>query len=726
MISVSDRFLNEQLKTKSGGERLDIIAYADSVAKNLTPYFVRDSLSRIEWRLEDELTAFLSPDAQISLWYDDDLWDWLNDNEPIRVEIYSGFNFEKIRKWWGYIDKDNLRKDSLGIIYLRIYSYIDHLRSIKTSDVFGSVASPVRYVSLRRMMRNIFDYLDIDDYTIRILPLDTYPNATTYVMSFLDTEAMYAPHATRRGLCHINNQNFFYFNNRTAGSYLFRFEFDADYTDITTHMEKNETDTTYLGIDKYDDDKWVLVKGYEKSFWYKNNGLSWKSDTAWVVDELEFFDADGDSLGTQAISTITISTYKYWPMAYSFKKFDQLNYYAIVYNGGDAAGVNMDRCLIRIFDATTHATVTTIYFNNYYHHPDTRAAVGYYLNNDYYFTFLNPNSDFTGNVTALELYLEGSVWHTTQTSISYTALQTKGQLESLGPWVTIEDQEYAFYVEANYMDTGWWTGTPTNIGKAFRQNPVDDPYQAIISYKGDVSPNVFQVRELASNGLVATTEFVYNAMPADYTMAIAPTYWRTYEGLINGFGLALDPDDILNFALLGNQFYPFVKKPPLDENENLCDTIRDLATAGCCIYHFPDNTRALFISRNCYDDTIYTIGSDVIVKDWQLTNQLPRRIVVSSGSMEVEVGDEFKALNISSDYIPDYDDNVGRAYGQVYRDFLDDNPYIIEMDTDFLIQYEPFDTVKIIDKDNNQYLGRLIHTVKEGMKVGFEIRGHKL
>jgi len=722
MITVSTRFQKEQLKTHSAGETLKIMAYTDSDSMNLTPYFIRSSLSRIDWHLEDDLTAFESPDCQFSLWYDDVLWTWLNATDLIRIEIFTGFHFEQIRKFWGYIDKDNLKKDSMGRIYVRVYSFIDYLKRIKTSDIFGTPLDPPRYYNLSNVVKDIFDYLELDSYTIKVLPIDTYPDATTYVMSFLGTD-LDDPDPDRNEICHIDDHHLYYANDHT----LYLITFDTYYTTATITPIKTETNKNYIAIDKWDDDTWVLSKGTYRGFSYKNDSVQPEPGSAWELEELEFFNASGTSQGTQAISRFTDGSYTYIPVARGFKKLERVNAYIIVYNGRVTIGAVIDRCRIRVFNATSHSVIRWWSFTGHYHNPNFYSAAGYYVGTDYFFTFLSPNNDFWGNVLAIQIYpTTMTSWYLMQTSLNYTTTQVGDRLEALGPYVAIKYQSYAFDTHNNYMYPKFWSGAATadGLGKAHHAEVTDDPYQLLVAY--NVSANKVMMRKLREDGYLTTYYSCSGALPDDYLMRITPTYWRTYENGYNAVGLALDPSNNVNLAIVGNQFYPFVKRPPLDENENLHDTIRDLAIAGACVYCFRDNTRGIFISREFYDDTPYTITADMIDKKWRITRQTPRRVAVSSGSMDVEVGEEYRVLNISSNYIPDYDDDIGKAYGQAYRNFLTNYPLIIEITGDFLVQYEPFDTIKFIDENRDEYLGKLMESVKEDMKVQLELRGKEI
>ncbi|HEC88468.1 MAG TPA: hypothetical protein ENI52_04035, partial [Thermoplasmata archaeon] len=104
MRTISKAFIREQQKNRSKGISWKLKASAENETKDLTTYLCRESLSRIEWRLENDLTSFVNSDFQCSLWYDEELWDWLNIHDKILVEILCGFDFEKIQVFWGYID----------------------------------------------------------------------------------------------------------------------------------------------------------------------------------------------------------------------------------------------------------------------------------------------------------------------------------------------------------------------------------------------------------------------------------------------------------------------------------------------------------------------------------------------------------------------------------------------------------------------------------------------
>lgn len=728
MITVTERFLAEQQKLRSKGIRWDVKATANGETKDLAPYICNDSLSRIEWRIENDLAAFVSSDWQCMLWYDETLWDWLNDNDNIQVEVKCGFSFEKIHTFFGYVDKDYLKKHSLGKIELRVYSFIEYLKSIKTSAVFGGVPSPSYNVPLRDTIESIFDHLELTNQTIQVLPFDTYPNAETYVLSFFAANAGYD--GTGELICRITDKKFYYL----YFTFFYLITFNDDYTDFTVDLLGHISNP--YNIQKWGDDLFAITTGTGQGFYFKDGG-SWRYRTDLLATSIIFYDGAGHYLSTQVLSTFTNGSYTYTPIMYGIQKYGRYERYVVYYHGAATANpTQVDRCCFRVYDSGTHAVIHTAYIDDFYKyprssnsHPGNQSAIGYYTGRDYYFILLNPTSDFSGNVSVFRLTPVNDQWELFTQTTANPATTYEGRVDCIGEYVCFANFADAYNVKTNEWEADFWSqvDAENKLGRAVRHTSVDvtDPYQIISHYC--TSHKVFEIKVMDAEGNITTALDDSTLFPAGYYPLTGFTYWRTYKNVPCMFGMIL-ARNVLSIGLIANRIYPFVKQPPLTDNENLADTIKSLAVAGCCIHHFPDDDTGIFISRVYWDESnVHPINPSMFQKQWQVTRQTPRRIIVTSGSMSVEVGDEVKSLSINSNYIPDHDDDIGKAYAQIYYDFLIAYPFIIDIYTDFLIQFEPFDCVKSRDRTGDeQYQGRLMRVIQEGPRVKFEIRGEEL
>jgi hypothetical protein len=732
MQTVSERFRAEQLKPKSAGSRWDIKASADGELRDLTPFLKRETLARLEWRIENEMALFTTPDFQFELWYDADLWSWLNDHDSIIVDVKCGFHFEKIQRFWGYVDKDNLKKESTGTIYVRVYGFIEYLNSINTTDVFGSPASPSYYRPLRDVVQDIFDYLELTNQTIQVESIDTYPNAETMVLSMLAASPM-----TYTGTCHIcrvSSTKFYFINSMS----LWFIEFTDDFSDFTVIDLGDEWSAGNKPIDifKWEDDKYAIIVGDHTMFSYKN-GASWTPAFDYQATEILFYDGAGTYLGTTTLSTFIVGSYIYIPMATGIRKFDNLDRYAILYNVAQTSQPKkIESCMVRIRNSDTHATVTDLTFSDYYKHPKSESCTGYWYNHDnYYFTLLCPNSGYTSDVQCCKIHSLKDSWYIALADAGYNATELAGRQDTLGYYVCFNGFRDAYKVDGMSWESNFWTyanGSVSNdyLGRSVRQTANDDVYQIITYYNH--YHHYIEIKSIDTAHTV-TTEGITTYDPGSSSVYFLPkvgfTYWRTYKDKHSVLGMIVPGgNEVFHIGMYSNQIYPYVKQPPLSETETLADTIKDLAIAGCCIFNFPDNETGVFMLRRHWDDDmLYVIPAAQIYTEWQVTKKLPRRIIVTSGLMKVEVGEGDRTMNINSDYIPDHDDAIGQAYGYLYYDYVNNNPYVIEMNTDFLIQHEIFDQVQTFGREGSEsYKGRIMKSVQEGNRVSLEIQGSKV
>lgn len=721
MKTVTQQFTDEQNAETSKGIRWNIMAYANGESKDLTPYLKFDSLSRIDWRIEEDLTAFTSPDFQCSLWYDETIWNWLKDNDLIRIVVKTGFDFELHQSFWGYVDKDNLQRESLGIIYLRVFSFTEYLKLIKTEDVvfqYGGASST--YAPMQDIVRDIFDHLNLTDQTIKILPVDSYPNAENYVASYFHTALTIS--TDRNKVCQLNDTTFFFTDN----IFLYHVKFNDDYSEIT--ITNIDNFGAIENIIKWDDDNVAVVQAIGKQRLFKS-GSGWVPELEYEISNILLYDEDGIQTDSWTINSFDAGSMRYYPKANTFYRFHEIDYYVVFYNGAPIATPNnIDRLAIKIFDANTHTEVQVWYDTTHYHHPLSQATVAHSLARDYYFTFLCDSTDYYANALIFVLKREPNAWSYTAVSTAATCLYYSGALESLGRYVSNDGVSAAFNVYTNEWESNFWA-TTIWLGKAVYHSRstirVDEnPHQILIGYYTPTDSIEIKTMDINEN---ITTEIISDVLPADYTMKTGWTYWRTYKDKPCMLGILTNPDNYPNVVILANQFFPFVKLPPLNDRETVAETLRLLATAGCCVFYFPNENAGVFISRTYWDgDNVYKIMPSLYNKEWNITTQMPRMVIVKSGSMEVSVGEEMKSLTISSDYIPDYDDNLGKAYAQFYYDFLSDNPILMEIDTDFLIQFEPFDSIEVLNANGDTYQGRLMRTIQEGMKITMCARGEKL
>jgi len=728
MKTVTQQFINEQLKSPSAGVRWKIMARSWNISTqdydllDLTPYLSRDSLSRVEWRMENQLTEFAPSDFQFSLVYDETIWTWLQEHDPIIVEVDCGFDFEKVRVFWGYLDKDNLRKDSLGVIYIRIMSLLEYLNATKTSEVFGPVLN--MYRPLRDSIKLIFDYLELSNQTIKILPFDTYPNAENYVLSYFGLE----PYITTvpEEVCRIDDHKFYFIHY----GFLWLGEFNDDYSDFTvTFIESPASpDLYFVKVDKWADDKFGIIVAEKRNLRFRYTASSYVWIQVYTATQIRFFDDSGNLTSSQAITTYT-SGLLYYPMALSIKPIINENAYVVMYNGTSSSVVI--NCAVKIFDATNHAQLFTTSWvsgnNLYFHQYNSEATSGRYAEwgLNYYITILTNGSHPEYDVNLLRIRKSGGVWQTTLFQTAYGFDILRGSMQTLGPWVLFKDTTYAYNAYSNSWWSNFWTNAANALGKTVIQSYISNPHQLVTGY--NTANDTIEIKTWTPNVGIATTTIV-DLLPTDYSAKTGFTYWRTYADKPCLLAIIIDPEGKSNVGVIANQIYPFVLKPPLSDNETLSQTLQDLALAGCCVVSFPDDDTGKFISRMFWDETaIYAVDPRLFDKQWNVTYQEPRRVIVQSGEMEVEVGEGHRSITISCDYIPDYDDEIGQAYAYQYYNFYTNYPYVIEIDTDFLLQFDLFDLVEMKDHAQTEiYQGRIMRTVQENARVNFEIRGKKI
>lgn len=704
MIPVSQQFLDEQMKTHSGAMRLEIVASKGAEQKTLTPYLLSESLSRLEQDIEETLTTFGFSDIQFTMWYDKEIWTWLKDNTGIELEVKSGFHFEKIIKFTGYVDRDNVRLDTNGTIYIRAYGQSTRAKTITAVKPYW-----LTFITAKDCVNRLFGQLGIgeDNMTIKIKPIDLDENAWSEIYQDAGTQVL--PFDRLPGLTLTDHKFIFgvYFG-------IDMLTYDEDYADyVVTHAFTSGG--KLINIIPWGENHFAAILGNSQQFKYQTAGGGTDYED-WVATNIEIYDFELNLIDSIALTPQTVGDWIYYPMGKTIYHLRNLNKFVVGWNGADQTPmyhpiVNMVRWQTR--DADSGDLVKAWTSEGHFIHPETQATSGIWQS--FYFSLMCP---INGTWLEDNKYVRIILGEYLQSgNIGYNGVQLNGNWIGFDFYVLnyggrIFDLTTLTFV-TDFWSPDYWV--PIRVESIFR-----DGKQILTGY--GVSNDVLQVKIWED---YTTTSYIYGppVVPEGYTAHLKGfMYWHTNNGIDN-FIIFMQSEDedsniIHNICTYSNRWFPFVDA---DYNDmNVRQVLDELAKSFCCVYHFPDNSTGVFISRDFLPSTKYPVHPSLRLKRWYVTPFATRRVNVNG----VEYGVGEKLLTISSDFVPD-NDMIAEGVAKKYYDFVSAWNSTIEFSGDMLIQYEPLDMLtNIINPvSGGVYEGRIVKQVQEGDKVNFTLRG---
>lgn len=717
MKTVSQQFIDEQIKHVSKAPRCKIVVQAGEEIRDLTSYLVQDSLNRIEWRVEESLTAFGSPDIQFYLWYEQELWDWLTSNTNIEITVKKGFDFEKITRFTGFIDHDNLKQDTLGMIFVRAYSM-----STKARSVTAGVPWWTNVLSVKDAVDYLFDQLGVSNQTIKVKPIDLEDHAWSEFYDENWGTVSDFPFG-RIPIVAVSDHKFFFGGKRRYGFGEWRYtisllEFNDDYSDYTVTTNDVGVGKTLVNIIRWGNSGVAAVLGDLKSFYY-NDGGNARLGYDWICEEIRMFDFDLTQTGSHAITTYTSSGYKYHPLAKTVRRIGNTDVFVIAFNGQDqSAPYYVEIVQIQRRSASTNSVLSTRILGQVYVHPLTEAAAGYMREFGYYhLMFVCPITSYSANNFFVRYKLHNNTWSLQTGPANANAAQLEGAWAPCGQYVANDGGRVFDVYQCKMITSGWWQYFPSVVWTTKRDNKW---YLTGFQDSG----NRLMCKVYNENTGNYDSSIHTDVIPAGYAGHISPfSFSHEYDNELNFFNVMREKDSSDDYhhkyCMWGVRWFPFVTYDYT--GKSVREVLDGLAKAFCCIYHFPDNDTGIFMSRDYLPDEEYIIQPILRLKRWYVTPLATRKIRVNG----TEYGTGEKSLDITSDYIPD-STVIERGVGKEFFDFISEWNHRIEFKGDFLIQYEPLDMlVNLNPLDGYTYRGRIIRMLDENDVVKFVLRGKK-
>jgi hypothetical protein len=715
MKTVSQQFIDEQLKLHSKANRWTIIATCGTAKKHLTPYLVTESLNRLEQNVEETLITFGNTDIQFHIWYDKDLWNWLIDNTNIEIEVKSGFDFEKKTVFTGFLDRENTQLDTLGTIYVRAYGMSTYAQTIMADK-----PSWLPVISLRECVERLFTQLGIADenMTIKVKPIDLTEHA--WCEMFMDQAATTLP-LGRLPFMSLTDYKYVYAHYDAGGiGYGFKIiTFEDDYTDFAETQIFPSLLGKITNIIPWDEDHFAVVGGNAQQFKYKTTDPTLTYYTDYVASKIEIYDYDGTFIKSITLSTETDGDYKYYPLArsiYFVHNHDKFIVGCLGENNG-VSNPYIHKVRWKSFDATTEVLHKQWTIDEYFIHPYTQSTSGYWgvVGQSFYLGFMCPTTSWTADNKYVSI-VNGKYFQYGNTG--YNATQLEGAWAVCGKYAANDGGRVMDMTTLSWV-SGFWSGeyaAPDYVETTLRGN-----YQYLTGYT--ISADVLQVKKY--NGQ-SVTSMLYGPgiIPEGYTATVKGfMFWNTYNELDNFIAVqkSIDSDEQAyhNFCSYANRWFPLIEADYSDMN--IRQVLDEAAKAFCCIYYFPDNDHSVFINREYLSGAKYPISPLLRLKQWYVQPFSNRKVVVNG----VEYGDGDKLLTISTDFIPD-NETIAAGIAKQYYDFIVAWDSTVEFYGDMLIQYEPLDVVEVVNPLTGEvYEGRIIKQVQEGDTVQFVIRGRK-
>jgi hypothetical protein len=717
MKTVTQQFIDEQLKSRSKGIRYEIMATVGSESKDLTPYLTTDSLNRIEHNIEESLTTFGNPDIQFTIWYNQEIWDWLHDNSDIEIEIKKGFPFEKIIVFSGYVDRDNLRQDTLGTIFVRAYSMSTKAKSITATYPWWTVVFPVK-----DLVKRLFNQLDIDNQTIKVKPIDL-EDSTWSEFKSENWGTVSEPPFDKIPVIAINDYKFIFASKRRYGLTGWRYtiallEFNEDYSDYEITQHDVATGTTLVNIIRWGDNHVAVIYGDKTGFNYKESSQTIPA-SEWIAEKIDIYDYDLTLIDTHIITTHGAGGYTFHPLAKSIRRIRNSTVFIIAFNGVNDTLHYINKGRIQRRLVVDNSVEHTWSLASWYINPRTETTEGYYSGfGMYYLIFLNPITSYTANNLYFRIHCQTSTWHIQSGDTGNSAAQLAGSWASCGQYVANDGGRIFDIHSCNIITSGWWTNLPTYVWTTKRDN-----LWYLTGYQ--VVGNTLECKVYDENTNDYSTTNYTSVIPVGYDVQLgAFSFLHEYDSRKNFMAImrVQDNDDeyLHQFCCWGNRWFPYIT---CDYSGDSVRTVLDeLAKAFCCICHFPDNDTGIFMSRDYLSDTEYTIDSLLRLKQWYIYPQSKQKVEVN----DTIYGSGEKLLVIDSDFIPD-SEVIRHGIAKKYYDFIDEWNMKIEFKGDFLIQYEPLDMLILTNpQDGYTYRGRIIKSIQEDNRVRFILRGKRL
>lgn len=727
MKIVSEKFLTDLYKTKSPAIFCDIyLTNEDDEIKDITPFLCRNSLNSINNQIENKLTDFQAGNGAFSIWYDEEIWEWIQESEEIKVEIWKGFSYEKLNVFNGFLDKFNCEHHTRGILDLRAIPPHTYYKKYKINGVSRPVLNPCL---AKDAIKAIFDHIEIDEQNIRIVPIDTIDNR--YIDNYF--EAINNVGSYHSCICPIDDYSFFLCTDLEG---IVKVTFNDDWTDFTTVTVYTPTSYLWqpLRFEKWRDDVYVVVFGTPQVAIFYNTPLN-VEDTDMVAQKLVFFDSDGNILHEVTPGGFTQDGKTYYPRARDIQPvFDERtgkDYFFIGYNGssGASAYALVKHYAYKVFQINNPTTlVKTKTFDNMFAHPSCWGIGAGYGS---YFAFCTVSS-FSVNVRITIVNVLD--WSQRAVYTGESGDYFAGGSWSVGKYLIFGKHETAYdCINLGITEDILPEGFIDVIASSYTNR--QEPRQVLTGYKKSTAKMVMYYYSNDEYTLVTPSEtlrdIVYKDKDEvevnwDKTIDEGFKYWHTYNSALGNKLEFLYLPRLYQIygsggyaGIWNSRMMPFMPLWDSDATTDILTVLENIAKAFNCIFNFASFDSAFFLSRGFVGDE-FTITKNIAYKFQDISKDDPYQIKVQYDSEEYIYGAESKELVIASPYIPNHGIAV-QTIAKNYYDFFATYRYLITLNTDFLIFLELYDFVNIW----YQYQGYIMNLIHELSKVNLNIRGKK-
>lgn len=728
MKTVTQKFLNDVNAGLSPAVRYMIwLKNENDDEWDITDLTDRKKLFRISWQLEGKLTAFRQGDASLTLVYQEDLWDWIQASDEIKLYVDCGFPYEKINRFRGYVDKENTEYDTSGLIHLRAIPIHRNLEKVKISEVAKPKLDPS---IVKDAVSAIFTEVGVTNQNIRVLPMDTKDNK--YMDNYLQVSD-YGGGQTP--LCPVSDTAFL----QSDGIAIVLTEFSSDWDDITITelVRPDHPRWECLKIDKWRDDYFVAIFGVveQKRFYNGANPvLAWDN----VLKQIIIFKADGTILYNFQPPNYSFASIDFYPRAQMVSPlWDErtgTDYFAIGYNGILSSDTWIRHCGVRLFDMSA-PTVSVRHFEYYFK----------MFREEYWLcgggsgrAFVFPMKIGTYGASGQTIYAlksgEPLYW------VNYTSVTS--ELDSffargawpLGRYVLMGYQTKAW----NYINNRWFedfipTGY-TSVIEGTNTNSVDldVPKQLITAYNQSLAK--IYVKKFFNNESYgdeyiaeALREFYYKDTEGNYQLFNMQfdygfKYWHVYNDKSVYIGIPrfyLITGSAGHICIVAPRMLPFIPLWGADEaNDGILTTLEKIAQAFNCLFNFTDFDTGWFFSRQFVSDE-WTISKTNAYKFQDISKDAIYEILMKWNDPQEEtlIGTGDKRLTIETPYLPAHEVAV-ETVGQNYYDFFSTYRWLIKVKTDFMIFLDLFDYAHLWD----EYSGWIFETDQEHNRYKLKMR----
>jgi hypothetical protein len=700
MIPITDQFKNELKKSISQGLKYRILLDGKDISSRLNI----ENVGQIDFSLELTFNEFVCGDSFLELWDDDNyIWDYIvaATSDPY-LEIYIGFPFEQIKRFGGYLDRDSIEKKA-GVITLHVTQFHKKLEGELTKNVDWSGYTET--IPLKIALDRIATKLGITTKDFKLKGVDTWDNRLIESILSLNLSAPVGDIYTRKGI-------YLWLNTTTEtkllvghGHYLYEIDIDKTNWSVTITSKLNTlydifditevNNQIYLftgaqgNVRLYGSTENYLEYSLRKVFIL--NKITLVTEKTWLTDDHEItkYVAPLTYYYTYRMSTISFNPNlgadgKWIILLNPYKYFDgqmhenPCRQHAIAYFNRD--------------DFLNNQPPTVIYYcwdrfsiGGGVSMPDDRS---HYLGGRYAYAShssgLPDNSSTFASATIISWPTQGLMnnflwgWGGRAWNCHY----------HVGLKNCVFYDNASFYTEVQVANVFYRTlSGVVGTNFPFFQNTGSNKY---IWFLDGNPAQYFWNAYIDSNGVVKFAKL-------DAAMTTANLYnmvwYQDHNNKPNFFGIYRSYNvgqAVLNIYSIANQFILFVNLPPLGPDENLRETLNEIATACCCIYDFPDKDTLRFRNRDYFQDD-YTLQNNLIAVNPTYRKLEPLKIIVRAGGGSDEYGTEKKSLTIDNEYIPT---SIRKDIAYYYWKMFQDYRFIWEFEADFLIFLELFDGLK--------------------------------